>query len=142
MPTFKTTENIKSGFGEFYDENWMDSDTLVLPEKEDWPYDREMRMEDVNVWEVIAEPWEYGIYAAWDPYAEFYVIRIDRDYINLENYKWQENVEKGVRNFEFETYYGPGAGKEVEKRMDQLGIKYILKSYWVEPEDMWLYPNS
>jgi hypothetical protein len=142
MPIFRTTENIKSGIGEYFDPNWMDSNTLILPEKEVWLYDREIRIEDVNVWEVITEPWDIGVYASWDPYAEFYLIRIDKDYKKLSNADWQQNVVDNKKNFEFETYYGPDASIYVQKRMDELGVNYILKSYWVEPEDMWLYPNS
>jgi hypothetical protein len=109
-----------------------------LPKKEPWDYQREMRIEDVDIWEVIAEPWEIGIYAAWDPHAEFYLVRIDRDF-NNPNVDWQQNVLDGKRNFEYETYYGPGANTAIQKRMDELGIRYLLQSHWVEPEDMWLY---
>ena len=138
MPTFRTTEQILKGHGEYYDENWMDSDKLVLPKKEPWDYQREMRIEDVDIWEVIAEPWDIGIYAAWDPHAEFYLVRIDRDY-KKSNLEWQKNALEGKRNFEYETYYGPGANVAIQKRMDELGIRYLLQSHWVEPEDMWLY---
>ena len=85
MPTFKTTENIVTGTGEYFDENWMDSDTLVLPEREYWDYQRELKIEDINIWKVIAEPWGIGVYAAWDPYAEFYLIRYDKVLAILSN---------------------------------------------------------
>lgn len=133
MPTFRTTEQIKQGWGEFFDPNWMDSNKLILPPKENWPYDREMRMEDVNIWEVVAEPWDKGVYAAWDPYAEFYLIRLEKFYAG---YDWSIT---GDRSFQFETYYGPGANKAVKKRMKELNIPVITNQIWVEPEDMWLY---
>jgi hypothetical protein len=133
MPTFRTTEQIKQGWGEFYDENWMNSPTLMLPPKENWTYQREMRMEDVNVWEVIAEPWDIGVYAAWDPYGEFYVIRTEKFYAGST---WSI---VGERKFEFETYYGSGADKAVKKRMKELNIPFQTTDVWVEPEDMWLY---
>jgi len=139
MPTFKTTENIVTGTGEYFDENWMDSDTLVLPEREYWDYQRELKIEDVNIWEVIAEPWGVGIYAAWDPYAEFYLIRYDKDWDNPK-VDWQQNVLDGKRNFDYETHYGPGANTTIQKRLDELGISYILQNQWVDPEHMWLYP--
>jgi len=138
MPTFKTTENIVIGSGEHFDPNWMDSDKLVLPERENWDYQRELKIEDVNVWEVIAEPWGVGVYASWDPYAEFYLIRYDKDWDN-PNVDWQQNVLDGKRNFDYETHYGSGANITIQKRLDELGIKYILQQHWIEPEDMWLY---
>lgn len=133
MPTFRTTEQIKQGWGEFYDENWMDSDTLILPPKETWKYDREMKIEDVNVWEVIAEPAEIGIYAAWDPYAEFYLIRKEKNYAGPG---WYIYVD---RKFDYETYYGAGANEAIKKRMKELNIPFEPTEVWVEPEDMWLY---
>ena len=138
MPIFKTTEHILAGNGEYFDQNWMDSDKLVLPKTEIWDYQRELRIEDVNVWEVIAEPWGVGVYAAWDPYAEFYLIRYDKDWDNPK-VDWQQNVLDGKRNFDFETHYGTGAHVTIQKRLDELGIKYLLHSHWVEPENMWLY---
>lgn len=138
MPTFKTTNNITTGYGEFFDENWMDSDKLVLPDYTIWDYSRELRIEDVNVWEVIAEPWGVGVYASWDPYAEFYLIRYDKDW-NNPNVDWQQNVLDGKRNFDYETHYGKRAQISIRKRMDELGINYLLSTHWVEPEDMWMY---
>lgn len=133
MPTFRTTEQIKQGWGEFFDENWMDSPTLVLPPKQSWAYHREMRIEDVNVWEVVAEPWAVGIYAAWDPYAEFYLVRLEKFYAGDGWYI------HGPRNFDFETYYGAGANEAIKKRMKELNIPFQTTDVWVEPEDMWLY---
>ena len=135
MPTFRTTEQIKQGWGEFFDENWMNSNTLILPPKESWKYDREMRIEDVNVWEVIAEPWDVGVYAAWDPYAEFYLIRRETGYAAINWYLHSD------RKFEFETYYGPGANQAVQKRMKELNIPFETTEVWVEPQDMWLYSS-
>ena len=133
MPTFRTTEQIKRGYGEFYDDNWMDSNKIILPPKSKWLYDREMQIEDVDIWEVIAEPWEAGVYAAWSPYAEFYLIRIESNYAG---YDWSIY---GKRNFQFETYYGAGANFAVQKRMKEFGIHIVPNQLWVEPEDMWLY---
>lgn len=135
MPTFRTTEQIKLGYGEFYDENWMDSNKLILPPQKKWSYDREMTIEDVDIWEVIAEPWDKGVYAAWEPFAEFYLIRIEKEYAS---YDW--NIH-GQRKFDFETYYGPGANEAIKKRMKELNIPFYPTEIWVEPEDMWLYSS-
>lgn len=138
MPSFKTTHQILSGYGEYFDENWMDSDTLVLPPKEMWDYQRELKIEDVNIWEVLMEPWDIGVYAAWDPYAEFYLIRFDKDYRNPK-VDWQQNVLDGIRNFDFETHYGAGSDQAVQKRLKELNVQFLPHKKWVEPQDMWLY---
>jgi hypothetical protein len=138
MPIFRTTAQIFLGEGEFYDPNWMDSDKLILPPSEQWDYSRELRIEDVNIWEVIAEPWDVGIYAAWDPFAEFFLIRYETDYRTNPHY--QDDRVKGLpRKFQFEVFYGKDAQKFVLKRAKQLGVNLNLNKVWVDPEHMWLY---
>jgi hypothetical protein len=122
MPFFKTTENIFKDKGEYFDPNWMDSDKLVLPPRTSWDYKRNMQIEDVDLWEVIVEA-GYSIYAAWSPYAEFYML-IPTVFYDTE----------GV-----ELYYGKGASNMIIKRTKELGIPISTNKIWVEPEDMWLY---
>lgn len=122
MPFFKTTYNIYVDHGEYFDPNWMDSDTLVLPPRTYWDYKKEMKIEDVNLWEVIGEN-GFGIYASWDPYAEFYLIKPPY---------WEQKLD-------FETYYGRGALKKVKKRMKEINFAIPNVKYWVDPNDMWLY---
>ena len=123
MPFFKTTKNIFVDFGEYFDPNWMDSDKLVLPPQKEWDYARELQKEDIDLWEVI---WEgaWKIYAAWSPYAEFYLIMPPYD-----------------SGLDIETYYGKNALNKVIKKMEELRIPFSLKPYWVDPEDMWLFNN-
>jgi hypothetical protein len=122
VPFFKTTENIFKDKGEYFDPNWMDSDKLVLPPRTSWDYKRNMQIEDVDLWEVIVEA-GYSIYAAWSPYAEFYML-IPTVFYDTE----------GV-----ELYYGKGASNMIIKRTKELGIPISTNKIWVEPEDMWLY---
>jgi hypothetical protein len=127
LPFFKTTHNIltKPWEDELFDPNWMDSDTLKLPLSVPWDYQREMRIEDVDVWEVLYQASNgVGVYAAWMPYAEFYMICKGWDH-------------KG--SVIVETHYGAGSLEEVKKRAKQLNIPLTLKQIWVDPEDMWLY---
>jgi hypothetical protein len=125
---FKTTHNIFKDFGEHFDPNWMDSNKLITPPKKNWDYKRPMQIEDVNLWEVICEQGgSVGIYAAWDPYAEFYMIRVG----------WFLEAQ----GYGAEIYYGPGAMKKVMKRAEELGIPLSTNKTWVEPDDMWLYQN-
>lgn len=137
MPFFKTTYNILKKYDEdeLFDPNWMDSDKIVLPPKTDWDYSREMKLEDVDIWEVIYEQTNgVGLYAAWSPYAEFYLFTVGLDtrnprVINTITY-WDRF---------FETYYGQGALDMVKRRIEELGLYIPLQQYWVDDEDMWLY---
>lgn len=122
MPFFKTTENIFKDKGEYFDPNWMDSDKVILPPRTEWDYKRNMQIEDVDIWEVIIEA-GYSVYAAWSPYAEFYML--------LPTVFYNDN---GV-----ELYYGKGAHNMIIKRMKELEIPVSIKKIWVEPKDMWLY---
>ena len=69
---FKTTQNIFKDFEEYFDPNWMDSNSLILPPKKEWDYKRPMQIEDVDLWEVIYEQGgAVGVYASYNPFAEF-----------------------------------------------------------------------
>ena len=128
MPIFKSTYNIlkKSDEDEVFNPNWMDSDTLILPPKSDWDYQREMQIEDVNIWEVIVDRGgKWGLYASWDPYAEFYMILPGWDLL-----------EKG---WGVETYYGPNASSRAQKRMAELGMPVESNIVWVDNDKMWLH---
>ena len=123
---FKTTNNIFNDYHEYFDINWMDSDKIILPPKTEWNYQRPMKIEDVDLWEIITESGGgSGVYAAYDPYAEFYMIKPG----------WF--LEKN--GFGVELYYGPGSMKKVMIRMSELNIPYSVRKEVVEPEDMWLY---
>ena len=102
----------------------MDSNKVEVPPHPEWDYSRELQIEDVDIWEVIYEQGGgVGVYAAWCPYAEYYLVRTG--WWNVPN--------------DIETYYGPGAQKAVQKRMNELKIPYTTNQVWVEPEDMYLY---
>lgn len=128
MPIFKSTHNILNvtDEDEVFNDNWMDSDKLFLPPTKTWDYSRELKIEDVDIWEVLYEAsGGFGIYASWEPYAEFYMFRVGW---NLERFG------HGI-----ETYYGPGSGLLVYKRAKELGIELHPKKIWVEDQDAWLY---
>ena len=123
---WKSTYNIFTDLQEVFEENWMNYETIQTPPRPNWDYSRELQIEDVDIWEVIFEQsGGVGVYAAWCPYAEFYLIRTG----------WRM-AQQGK---EIETYYGAGASEAVQKRAKQLGIPLYASKVWVEPEDMWLY---
>lgn len=113
MPQFKTNQNIFKDFGdEVWNDNNMDSDKIVLPPSPDWSYDRIMEIEDVEVWEVIIERGGgTAVYAAWCPYAEFYMVR----------HSWGE---------ELEVFYGRFVQPQVLERIDELKIPYSKSSHF------------
>lgn len=135
MPFFRSTYNIlvKPWEDEVFDPNWMDSDKLVLPPKKDWDYSRPLQIEDVNIWEVIFERGGgYGLYASWDPYAEFYLLTV-----GLTPQSTRDNANKYI-----ETYYGAGVQAHLKKRLEELNLSIPDNEVWVEPEDMWLYSGE
>lgn len=117
MPFFKSNANIFKDHGEYFESKWMDSEELILPPTTDWTYDRELQIDDVDLWEVIHEG-SFGIYAAWSPRAEFYMI--------LPFWKM---VDQG---YHVETFYGIDAGLRTQKRAKELGITLPLNDYWVD----------
>jgi hypothetical protein len=140
MPIFKSTYNIlkKPDEDEVFDPNWMDSDKLILPKNKKWDYKRELKLEDVQIWEVIAENGSTGIYASYDPYAEFYLVVTGSDIRN----QWVghlDGIEYNYCDKFYETYYGKNALNDVILRMTQLGIPVNLHQAWVDEEDAWLY---
>ena len=123
---WKSTQNIFKDFGEVFESKWMDSNKIETPPNPEWDYSRELKLEDVDIWEVIYEQGGgVGVYAAWCPYAEFYLVRTG--WWNVPN--------------DIETYYGQGANKQVQKRMKELGISFSLNEHWVDNNDMWLYQD-
>lgn len=129
MPTFKTTKNIFIPWeDELYNDNWMDRDTLYLPPNKPWDYSRELQIEDINIWEVIGDyGGGAGVYAAWDPHAEFYLLR----------HNWRQQKA----GYSLETFYGPGAQKKLQARMREMNFPVHINEIWVEPEEMWLYKD-
>lgn len=138
MPFFKSTLNIlkQPEEDEVFKTSWMDSDKLVLPPKPNWSYDREMAIEDVDIWEVLYEASHgLGLYAAWCPYAEFYLITTG---LLPKKTDWQL-----INDRSWETYYGQGAQKKVLQRCNELEISVqIYKNTWVDEDKAWLYQNT
>jgi 23S rRNA G2069 N7-methylase RlmK/C1962 C5-methylase RlmI len=75
-------------------------------------------------WDLFCFEGGFGVYAAWDPYAEFYMLTHPLYY-----------------NKDIEVFYGRNANKRIRKRMKELGIPFYTHKAWVEPEDMWLYSD-
>lgn len=93
MPRWKSTQNILKDYLEVFDENWMNYDRIsqYAPPSPEWTGDRPMRVEDVDIWEVVTEmSGPIGVYAAWCPYGELYVVT-NRGRIEQEFSGWKAN---------------------------------------------------
>lgn len=102
----------------------MDYDNIQYPPKKDWDYSRELQIEDIDIWEVIYEGFSGTcLYAAWSPYAEFYLFIYGLDPTKAQ----------------LETFYGKGASKRVVQKIKELKVPIAVQSIWVDPEEMWLY---
>ena len=124
---FKSSYNIfvKPDEDEVYNNDWANLPFIQNPVNEKWDYQRELQIEDVNIWEQIYyESGGLALYAAWDPLAEFYMI----------THKFFMHTPNSI-----ETFYGPMAGERAYKRALELGMPIFKNQVWVEPEDMWLY---
>jgi hypothetical protein len=124
---FKSSYNIfvKPDEDEVYNNDWANLPFIQNPANEKWDYQRELQIEDVNIWEQIYyESGGLALYAAWDPLAEFYMI----------THRFFMRRSDGI-----ETFYGPMAGERAYKRAIELGMPIFKNKVWVEPEDMWLY---
>jgi hypothetical protein len=126
MPIFRSTKNILKNVNEdeIFNPNWMDSNTLILPPRTFWDYSRELKIEDIDIWEVISEGYNNcSVYASWSPYAEFYMIVIG------------PNPQSAL----IETFYAKNANKKLIKKMKKLGLPINLNKIWVDNDKMWLY---
>jgi hypothetical protein len=112
---FRTSQNIFKDFGEYFDPNWMDKDTVTYPPSPKWVGPKEIQFEDVDIWEVIVESGRGKVYASWCPHAEFFMLLIP-----FKNGWGTESIE----------YYW--SEKELIKRLDELQVPYKINQVWVD----------
>lgn len=125
MPLFRTNQDIFKTSGEEVSESfWFDQNTIHTPKTGKWDYKRNLTVDDIEIWEAIYEDsWGLGIYAAYRPYAEFYMIK----HVNVQ----------GITVLD--THYGANAQNSVIKFMIQNNIPVPTHKVWIDNEDMWLY---
>jgi len=138
MPFFKSTYNILKIVDE--DEVWnnkfADTDIPYIPPTVDWSYQREMQIEDVDIWEVIIEGSDgVGVYAAHTPYAEFYMVTTGFDLRNRQRVVDGKPYDDKL----IETYYGPGAQAKAYKKALELNLPVSLHKTWVDDDKLWLF---
>jgi hypothetical protein len=137
MPIFKTTHNIlfKPDEDELNPVEKLNYNIEILPPNKEWDYKRPLTINDIDIWEVLAEgSGGLGVYAAWLPYAEFYMLTVGMVPGSIQ-YRY-------VDERKIETFYGPGAQQKVFKRAKELGLNLAVYNTWVDDKDLWLYQKS
>jgi hypothetical protein len=145
MPYFKTNYDIfvNPESCESYSENWMDRDTVYLPPYQKWDYARELNVDDISLWEVIYEAGGgLGLYAAWDPHAEFYLLTTGNDYRYRKFIYSKDGVERSCDSKNYETFYGKNCQKTLLQKIKQYNIPISINKVWVDNDDMWLYEDQ
>jgi hypothetical protein len=126
MPQFKSTKNIFGDFGdEVWNRNWADSDKVMLPPNPDWSYDRVLQLEEVDIWEVIIEQGgAVALYAAWMPYAEYYLVRYGPDHMEAF---YGRSVRPMVKKFfdDRKLYCPP---PHLMRYLDKVNLKHLGKA--------------
>jgi len=75
MPRFKTKYNVFNDLNELFPKDVADANGVYLPETWDWNGSSQITVDDVIIWECLYEESGLsGIYAAWAPYAELYIV--------------------------------------------------------------------
>ena len=114
MAVFKSTRYI-------LDNPWaveIFSDSLASPPNSRWTHQKAPTIEDIELWEQIYyQPGNIGIYAAYEPYAEFYLL----------TYNLFIDTPQGI-----ETFYGPQAEQKLWQKIKSLKIPVVLHRIWAE----------
>jgi hypothetical protein len=124
MPIIKKTDAILN-------QPWNDDSLEIinnsanLPPRLEWDYSKNLTINDVTNWEQLYyEFGNVGIYASWDPYAEFFIIVFN---LFLDS-------DLGI-----ETFYGQGSNRKVLERAKELGIELQENQIWIDEKNAWLY---
>lgn len=87
----------------------IDPNPVCLPPSASWKNCRPIKLDDVELWEQIYYvPGSVGVYAAWNPYADFYIITY--------NLVADDVVTK------FKIFQGFSASNDVLNELKQVGI--------------------
>lgn len=110
---FKTTQEILSNPWD----TQIRKTTVHLPPKILWDKLEDISISNVELWEQIYyQPGNVGIYAAWTPYAELYMIVYD---LFMEEQKT------------INTFSGTSASLDVFKKAQELGIDLSTHQIWI-----------
>jgi hypothetical protein len=80
-----------------------------------WRSERPIEFDDIVTWEQIYGKNGLGVYAAWSPYAEFYII-VHAPFLNS--------------SFGIEQFRGDNSLKLLLNRLGELEIELPVRQYW------------
>lgn len=90
-----------------------------------WDYTNRIKFNDVMLWEeIFYQPGHIGVYASYQPYAEFYIIVYDLFKSNINT---------------IEEFYGKEASMRAANRCKEIGVELDQKLLYVDPLNKWIY---
>jgi hypothetical protein len=117
---FKTTADIFNTPSVVYEDY---ASKGILPPTSNWTYERELTIEEVDLWEIVYDlPCYLSVYASYCPYANFFLL--------------VPGVYMKEKMSDIETYYGIDAQKRVYLRCKQLGINLELNDVYIDEKFM------
>jgi hypothetical protein len=120
LTSYKTLDQILSN-------TWDEQQNLnlIAPSREFCTTWLELTYKDIRVWETIYHmQGGISVYAAWDPYTEFYIIV----------HELFKHLECGI-----EQYYGPQSSSQVKHRCKKLGVILPENQIWINKDLEWMY---
>jgi len=91
----------------------INHNSTIVPPSSPWSKDRPIGLGDVQLWEQIYhEPGVIGVYAAWQPKDELYLV----------TYNFLLNEKTG-----YELFYGDGCVDNIIKELSLLGIELPVR---------------
>ena len=106
MTIFRSTKELVS-------EAWPKNVSTPVqdhPRRYEWLSSNPVKFADITVWEqVYSQPGNFGIYVAWSPYVEFYIV-VHYLFGNIEEYKDL---------------------KEIINRSTELGVDLSVNRIWI-----------
>ena len=95
-----------------------EANTHLPPTKTLWHGQSNPCINDIKLWEVIySKPNIIGVYAAWDPYVEFYIIHYP--------------ILAGIK-FHHQEFFGSTASAEVHAIMQKYDIELQTHTVWID----------
>lgn len=114
MKLFVTTDDIYQAARSLVD---VDLGVDLIPALSDWHYTNKISIDKINWWEQIYfQPGNLGIYAAFDPYVEYFII-VPYFFVDC-----------------LESYYGSKASESVYQKAKEIGIDLKTNKVWIPLE--------
>jgi hypothetical protein len=103
---FISTSDIKNNS---WSQRNYDKNFLLTPPSDPWNLNSDPDLEDIRVWEEIYyDPGIIGVYAAWDPYCEFYIIDYpfikdtDKRFLKFYGFESSDKIQKILKKYNIE----------------------------------------